>query len=76
VSKVDLKKKIWQVQTLCEFRDFLESLASTSSGQVFYMPLALKFNELYEKTINVFGLAMASCFAAGVICGYIVSLLV
>ena len=70
-----LKKKVWEIRSLQEFRDFLNNLAGTSFGRIFYMPLALKFGELYEKTINVFGLAMASCFAAGVICGYVCAML-
>jgi len=68
--KKNLKKKVWEIRTLRDFKDFLNDLANTSSGRIFYMPLALKFNELYDKVVQTFGLAVFLGFWVGVLCGY------
>ena len=68
--KKNLKKKVWEIRTLRDFKDFLNDLANTSSGRIFYMPLALKFNELYDKIIQMFGFAVFLSFVVGVACGY------
>ena len=71
----DLKKKIWEVKTLHEFKDFLNGLANTSSGRIFYMPLALKFNELYSQLKWNYRFILTVGFILGAVFGYSLKLI-
>ena len=44
----DLKKKMQEIKTFNEFRGLLNDLANSSFGEIFYMPLAQKFENLYQ----------------------------
>ena len=44
----DLKKKTREIKTFNEFRELLNDLANSSFGEIFYMPLAQKFENLYQ----------------------------
>ena len=71
----DLKKKVWELETLEEFKAFLNELSDSTFGLVFYSPLAEKFDELYA----VYKWAYRLIFAVGVILaaafGYCLALL-
>ena len=69
--KKEIKKKVWEVETLREFRDFLRELADSSSfGLIFYGPLADKFDELYDFNRWLIRFALAVGFILGIIAGY------
>lgn len=74
----DLKmKKVWKIRTLREFKDFLNELANSSSfGLLFYMPLAQKFNELYNQLRWNYRFILAAGFVLGMVFGYSLKLLV
>jgi len=71
----DLKKKVWEIETLCEFRDFLNGLANSSLGLVFYKPLADKFDEIYSRVRWNYRFILITGFVLGTVFGCLLMVL-
>jgi len=49
----ELNEKVQDIKTFKDFRNFLDRLSRSSFGEVFYKPIALKFDALYKELQRV-----------------------